>query len=158
MHMNRLKPESRHILLVEDDPDDLALTLRAFQQAGVPARIAVAKDGAQALDYLLCRGEHATRDPRDPPGLVLLDLKLPGMDGLDVLKIVRATPRTRTVPVVILTTSREEEHAVAGFSSGASSFIRKPVDFDAFTRVIGELGAYWLTINEPPPTTALRHP
>lgn len=136
----------RHILLVEDNPDDEALTIRAFRKNNILNEVRVARDGSEALDRLL-------GDRPDPlPQLVLLDLKLPRIDGLEVLKRLRENERTKLVPVVILTSSREEADLVNGYTFGANSYIRKPVDFDQFSAAIRELGLYWLVLNEPPPT------
>lgn len=141
------------ILLVEDNPDDVALTLRALRKNSISNEVIVATDGQEALDWLLCEGAHAGRDPKDQPAIVLLDVKLPKIDGLEVLRTLRADPRTRLHRVVMLTTSREEQDVLESYSLGASSFIRKPIDFDEFIRVVGQLGRYWLIINEPVPST-----
>jgi two-component system response regulator len=140
------------ILLVEDNPDDVDLTLPALRKEGVTGRVAVAATGAEALDYLLCRGAHDERDPREAPKVVLLDLKLPGAHGLEVLAQIRADDRTGLLPVVVLTSSREESDRSASYSLGANSYIRKPVDFDRFREAVRQLVAYWLTLNEAPPT------
>ena len=137
----------RHILLVEDNPDDEALTIRAFKKNNILNEVKVARDGQEALDRLLGDGEASL------PHLVLLDLKLPKIDGLEVLKRVRENERTKLVPVVILTSSREEEDLRNGYRLGANSYIRKPVDFDQFSDAVRELGLYWLVLNEPPPLT-----
>ena len=142
-----------HILLVEDNPDDVDLTLRAFRKNKIANDVAVAKDGVEALDYLFSTGTHAGREASKIPTLVLLDLKLPRLDGFEVLKRIRADERTRLLPVVILTSSREEQDLVAGYANGANSYIRKPVDFDQFIEAIRQLGLYWLVLNEPPPAT-----
>jgi two-component system response regulator len=139
------------ILLVEDNPDDEALTLRAFKKNNIHNPVVVARDGAEALDYLFCRGAHARRDPEDMPTVTLLDLKLPKIDGLEVLRRVRADPRTRMLPVVILTSSKEEQDLIGGYSLGANSYIRKPVDFSKFNEAILQLGLYWLVLNQVPP-------
>ncbi len=139
------------ILLVEDNADDEALTLRAFSKAGIANEIVVARDGVEALDYLLGTGAHQGRDPRDRPALILLDLKLPRVDGLEVLRRVRADERTKLAPVVILTSSREEQDLVRGYTLGANSFVRKPVDFNQFLEAARQLGLYWLLLNERPP-------
>jgi two-component system response regulator len=141
----------RVILLVEDNPDDEALTIRALSRNNIKNRVAVARDGVEALDWLFARGEHERRDTRDMPALVLLDLKLPKIDGLEVLRQLRADPRTRLTPVVILTSSREEQDMVSGYSLGANSYIQKPVDFAQFVEAVRQLGLYWLVLNEPPP-------
>ena len=139
------------ILLVEDNPDDEALTLRAFKKNNILDEVVAARDGAEALDYLFGEGSYAGRDTSVMPELILLDLKLPKMDGLEVLKHIRADERTRLLPVVILTSSREEQDIINGYSLGANSYIRKPVDFAQFTEAIRQLGMYWLVFNEPLP-------
>ena len=139
------------ILLVEDNADDEALTLRALHKNKVANKIVVVRDGAEALDYLFCRGAYANRDPLDLPEITLLDLKLPKVDGLEVLKQVRANPQTHMLPVVILTSSKEDGDIVQGYSLGANSYIRKPVDFARFADAVRELELYWLNLNEPPP-------
>ena len=138
------------ILLVEDNPDDEALTLRALRKNNILNEVVVARDGAEALDYLFCTGAYAGRDASVQPQLVLLDLKLPKIDGLEVLKRLRADERTRLQPVVILTTSREDRDVVASYSLGANSYIRKPVDFEEFTEAVRQLGLYWLVLNVSP--------
>ncbi len=144
--------DNRSILLIEDNPDDEALTLRALQKNNILNKVVVARDGAEALDYLFCRGAYAQRDPLDLPELVLLDLKLPKVDGLEVLKQLRATQETRRLPVVILTSSNEQRDIVTGYDLGANSYIRKPVDFTQFTEAVRQLGVYWLVLNVPPHT------
>lgn len=139
------------ILLVEDNPDDEALTLRALNKSKIANKIVVVRDGAEALDYLFCTGVYADRDPLDLPQVTLLDLKLPKVDGLEVLRRIRAEPRTRMLPVVILTSSKEEQDLVNAYSIGVNSYVRKPVDFNQFVDAIGQLGLYWLVLNEPPP-------
>lgn len=141
------------ILLVEDRPDDVELTLRAFAKANIVNEIVVAHDGEEALDYLFARGAYADRDPRLLPSVVLLDLKLPKVDGLDVLRTLRADERTRRLPVVILTSSKEEQDIVTSYELGANSFVRKPVDFAQFIDAARQLGLYWLVLNEPPTTS-----
>lgn len=146
--------EGKIILLVEDNPDDEALTLRALQKNNILNEVVVARDGAEALDYLFCRGKYAQRNPLDLPELVLLDLKLPKVDGLEVLKQLRAARETRRLPVVILTSSNEQRDIVTGYDLGANSYIRKPVDFIQFTEAVRQLGVYWLILNvspHPPP-------
>jgi two-component system response regulator len=143
--------DDKYILLVEDNPDDEALTLRALNKNNIANRVVVARDGAEALDFLFGRAAHAGRDPANAPTVVLLDLKLPKVDGLEVLKALRADERTRMLPVVVLTSSKEERDVVASYRLGANSFIRKPVDFDQFIQAVGELGLYWLVLNEPAP-------
>jgi len=139
------------ILLVEDNPDDEALTLRAFKKNNISNEVIVARDGAEALDYLFGRGAYAGRDTTAMPAITLLDLKLPKVDGLEVLKQVRADNRTKLIPVVILTSSKEEQDLVNGYRLGANSYIRKPVDFSQFLEAVRQLGLYWLVLNEGPP-------
>jgi two-component system response regulator len=141
------------ILLVEDNPSDIGLTQRAFSKSAIRNELVVAEDGQEALDYLFCTGPHSGRDIADTPMLILLDLKLPRVDGLEVLRRVRADSRTRRIPVVILTSSNEEQDIAAGYDLGTNSYIRKPVDFQQFAEVIKQLGLYWLVINEAPPET-----
>jgi two-component system response regulator len=138
------------ILLVEDNPDDELLTLRALKKNSVFNKVVVARDGAEALDYLFGEGAYAGRDTSDVPQLVLLDLKLPKVDGLEVLKRLRADERTRLLPVVILTSSREQQDLLDGYSHGANSYVRKPVDFAQFSRAVEQLELYWLVLNEFP--------
>ncbi|NWG88028.1 MAG: response regulator [Hydrogenophilaceae bacterium] len=139
------------VLLVEDNPDDEALALRALKKNNIASEVVVARDGAEALDYLFGTGRFAGRDTRRPPPVVLLDLKMPNIDGLEVLRRLRADPRTHTQPVVILTTSNEYRDLQTGYALHANSYIRKPVDFNEFTEAIREVAHYWLTLNEPPP-------
>ena len=139
------------ILLVEDNPDDEALTLRALHKSKVANNITIARDGVQALDFLFGTGAHAGRNVSDLPQVVLLDLKLPKVDGLEVLRRIRADERTRMLPVVILTSSKEEQDMANAYTSGANSYVRKPVDFNQFVEAIGQLGLYWLVLNEVPP-------
>jgi CheY-like chemotaxis protein len=140
------------ILLVEDNPDDEALTLRAFAKNNISNRLVVLRDGAEALDWLLKRGKH--EDRQDPnPQIVLLDLKLPKVDGLEVLRQLREDPRTKFLPIVILTSSNEESDLLRGYELRANSYIRKPVDFARFVEAVREIGMYWLVLNEPPPVT-----
>lgn len=141
----------RTILLVEDNADDEALTLRALNKNKVANKIVVVRDGAEALDYLFCRGTYAERDPHDLPQITLLDLKLPKVDGLEVLKQVRANPATQRLPIVILTSSNEEQDLIKAYTNGANSYVRKPVDFNEFVDAIGKLGLYWLILNAAPP-------
>ncbi len=143
--------DSRVILLVEDNPSDVELTVRALAKAHIANRLVVVEDGQEALDYLWCEGSHAGRDAADSPALMLLDLKLPKVPGLEVLRRLRDDPRTRRIPVVILTTSREEQDLARGYDLGANSFVRKPVDFKQFAAAVSQLGLYWLVLNEGPP-------
>lgn len=138
------------ILLVEDNPDDEALTLHAFQEQNLANQVMVVRDGVQALDYLFGRGVHAARDLARPPAVVLLDLKLPRVDGLEVLRQVRANQRTRFQPVVVLTSSTEERDVVESYRLGCNSYVRKPVDFDEFVGAARQLGLYWLLLNRCP--------
>ena len=138
------------ILLVEDNPDDEALAIRALKKSNLANDIAVARDGVEALEFLFCEGSHAGRDPRDAPVVVLLDLKLPKVDGLEVLKRVKSDERTRRLPVVIMTSSSEEQDIINSYDLGANSYIRKPVDFNQFTEAVAQLGLYWLVLNEVP--------
>lgn len=140
----------RTILLVEDNPDDEALTIRAFAKNKIHNPVVVAHDGVQAIDYVFGTGAYAGRDVSDRPAVVLLDLKLPKMDGLEVLKRIRADERTKLLPVVILTSSKEEQDIIDGYRFGCNSYVRKPVDFDQFLEAARQLGLYWLLINEPP--------
>ncbi len=139
------------ILLVEDNPDDEALTLRAFQKNNIRNEVVIAHDGVEALDFMFGTGTYAGRSADDPPQLVLLDIKLPKLDGLEVLRRLRADERTRFVPVVILTSSKEEQDLIRSYSLGANSYVRKPVDFTQFTEAVRQLGLYWLVLNEPAP-------
>lgn len=138
------------ILLVEDNPDDELLTLDALEANHVGNNVVVARNGVEALDYLFGTGSYAGRDPADLPAVMLLDLKLPKIDGLEVLRRVRADEHTRLLPVVILTSSNEEEDRLEGYGLGANSYVRKPVDFDEFIRTAGQLGLYWLLLNQMP--------
>jgi two-component system response regulator len=144
------------ILLVEDNPDDEALTLRALKKNNIRNEVVVAHDGAEALDYLFGTGAYAGRDMTIMPTLTLLDLKLPKIDGLEVLRRLRADERTRLLSVVILTSSKEEQDLINSYTLGANSYIRKPVDFTQFMEAVRELGRYWLLWNEPPPRRGAR--
>lgn len=139
------------ILLVEDNPDDVELTIRAFKQNGISNKVIVATDGKEAIDYLFGEGIYARRDVKDLPIIVLLDLKLPKINGMEVLKIIRQNELTKLLPVVILTSSTQESDLVNGYKLGANSYVRKPVDFKEFVEAIKTLGLYWLIWNEPPP-------
>lgn len=142
---------SNLILLVEDNPDDELITLRALKKANFANQIEVARDGAEALDFLFCTGRHAGRDIRVQPQLILLDLKLPKISGLDVLRQIRDNESTRRIPVVILTSSTEDEDKRNGYDYGVNSFVSKPVGFNEFAEAVQRLGFYWLLVNQPPP-------
>lgn len=139
------------ILLVEDNPNEVVLTLRALKKNKIGDKVFVAKDGVEALDFLFCTNTYADRDPDEMPQLILLDLKLPKLDGLEALRRIRADERTHLLPVVILTSSNEEQDLVKGYKSGANSYIRKPVNFTQFEDFVKQIGLYWLVLNEAPP-------
>lgn len=143
------------ILLVEDDPNDVELTLRTLRRHHLANSIHVARDGAEALDFLFCRGEHADRGFSNPR-LILLDLKLPKVDGLEVLKMIRENPQTAMVPVVVLTSSKQQQDIVKSYTLKVNSYVQKPVNFEEFQEAIRQLGLYWMVVNEPPPGP-LRH-
>lgn len=143
----------KSILLVEDNPDDEALTIRALRKNNIGNALVIAHDGVEALDYLFGRGAWHDRNVNDTPAVVLLDLKLPKVDGLEVLHRMRADPGTRLIPVVVLTSSKEEQDLIKSYSLNANSYVRKPVDFVEFTEAVRTLGLYWLLLNEPPPPT-----
>jgi len=143
--------DKKTILLVEDNPDDEILALRALKKNLISNEVVVARDGAEALDYLFCTGIYADRNPAQLPQLILLDLKLPKIDGLEVLQHIRANKNTKLLPVVILTSSNEEQDLIESYNLGANSYIRKPVDFIQFTEVVRQLKLYWLALNEAPP-------
>ena len=144
------------LLLVEDDPNDLELALIALRKNNVANKLHVARDGEEALDFLFCRGKYAHRRFDDAPKVVLLDLKLPKINGLEVLKEIKSDPRTRPVPVVVMTSSREQRDMVEGYQLGVNSYIQKPVDFEQFQRIIRDLGYYWLVVNQHLPRDAFR--
>lgn len=143
--------DNKIILLVEDNPDDQVLTLRALRKSNIANEVIVVNDGVEALDYLFGTGSYAGRDTSVMPQLILLDLKLPKLDGLQVLQRLRADKRTQLLPVVVLTTSREEQDIIRSYSLGANSYVRKPVDFTEFAQAVQQLGLYWLLLNEAPP-------
>lgn len=138
------------VLLVEDNPQDLELALRALRKANFSNRIHVARDGAEALEFLFCEGPHATRVMTAGPKVVLLDLKLPKIDGLEVLKRIKGDPRTKMIPVVVLTSSKEQSDVVESYDLGVNSYVVKPVNFERFAEAVQQLGMYWLLINQPP--------
>lgn len=142
--------KNKQILLVEDNPDDETLTVRALRKSNVANDIVVVRDGVEAVNYLFCEGPFAGSAPRPLPQVVLLDLKLPKLDGLGVLRRIRANPRTKLLPIVILSSSDEEQDRIEGYSLGANSYVRKPVDFEQFVRAAAHLGLYWLVLNIPP--------
>lgn len=143
------------ILLVEDNPADAELTLHALRKENVGNHIEVVSDGEEALDFIFCRGRYESRSPTDGPRLILLDLKLPKIDGLQVLREIKTNPQTRAIPVVILTSSKEERDMVESYQLGVNSYIQKPVDFDQFRETVKQLGLYWLIVNQAPPLKAL---
>jgi len=143
--------DDKIILLVEDNPDDEALTLRALKKNNIKNEVVVARDGVEALGYLFATGSHAGRNLSVMPQIVLLDLKLPRVDGFEVLRRLRGDERTKLLPVVILTTSNEEKDRINGYGLGANSFVRKPVEFDGFIEAVRQLGLYWLILNQPAP-------
>tara|TARA_B100000614_G_scaffold117604_2_gene105651 strand:- start:619 stop:1053 length:435 start_codon:yes stop_codon:yes gene_type:complete len=142
--------DTNYLLLVEDNPDDEILTLRALEKHSVANRVVVVRDGAEALDYLFGTGDHAGRDLYEKPTAVLLDLKLPKIDGLQVLKAIRTDPRTKLLPVVVLTSSDEQRDLIESYNLGANSYVRKPVETNELTAAIGQLGLYWLILNRRP--------
>jgi CheY-like chemotaxis protein len=142
------------ILLVEDNPADLELTLHALRHDNLANRIEVARDGEEALDFLFCRGIHGKRSPTQMPKLILLDLKLPKVDGIEVLRQVKANPKTKTIPITVLTSSKEENDLARCYELGVNSYIQKPVDFDKFRDVVKQFSLYWLVVNMPPPQHA----
>jgi two-component system response regulator len=144
--------KEKTILLVEDNPDDEELTLMALKQSKILNNVFVARDGVEALEYLYCTGKFVDREPCDLPQLILLDLKLPKLGGLDVLQKLRQEPQTKFIPVVVMTSSSEEEDIIASYRFGANSYVRKPVEFHRFVDAVGQLGLYWLLINETPKT------
>ena len=147
-----MNPNEVDILLVDDSQDDIDLTLHALRAENLANRVFVARDGEEALDFLFCSGVHAGRSFDHPPKLVLLDLKMPKVDGMQVLKRVKGDARTRTIPVVLMTSSREERDMLSGYDLGVNSYLQKPVDFDEFRKMVKLLGLYWLVTNRPPVT------
>lgn len=142
------------ILLVEDNSRDVELALHALRRENLANHIEVARDGEEALDFLFCRGRYSVRRMEEPPRLVLLDLKLPKVDGLEVLRQIKSDPRTKAVPIVILTSSREERDLVQGYKLGVNAYIQKPVDFDQFRQIVNQVGLFWMVVNQAPPTSA----
>jgi CheY-like chemotaxis protein len=138
------------VLLVEDSPQDLELTLRAFKKANLTNRVEVARDGVEAIEFLFCEGAHAGRKIEDGPKVVLLDLKLPKIDGMEVLRRMKSDPRTSSIPVVVLTSSQEQKDVIESYDLGVNSYIVKPVNFERFATAVQELGYYWLLLNQPP--------
>ena len=143
--------EQRKILIVEDNPTDEALLLRALEKAGIKNPLVTAKDGLEALQYLFAQGRYEFRDPADVPAVVLIDLNLPKIDGLEVLRRMRSDYRTKLIPVTIFTSSLEEQDLINGYSLGANSYVRKPIEFSQFSKVVAQLVTYWTTLNEAPP-------
>lgn len=141
------------LLLVEDDPQDLELSLRALKKANITNRIEVARDGADALDFIFCEGAYAARNITQVPKVILLDLKLPKIDGLEVLRRLKSDPRTKAIPVVMLTSSKEQRDVIESYKLGVNSYIVKPVNFERFADAVKELGFYWLLLNQPPKVT-----
>jgi two-component system, response regulator len=148
----RTAMDQKVILLVEDNPDDADLTLRALKRNKIMNEVVIARDGAEALDWLFARGAHSGRDPSVLPQVVLLDLKLPKVSGLEVLQAVRAEAKTKRLPIVLLTSSKEDQDVMAGYDLGANSYVRKPVDFEQFSEAIRQLGLYWLVLNQVAPS------
>lgn len=144
------EPNIVEILLVEDNPEDLELTLRALRTANLGNHISVARDGAEAIEFIFCEGPHSGRKIEDTPKIILLDLKLPKIDGLEVLRRVKSDPRTKHIPVVVLTSSKEQSDVVNSYNLGVNSYIVKPVNFEGFTDAVQKLGMYWLLLNQPP--------
>lgn len=150
------RDDAVHILLVEDNPHDLELAIHALRKHNLANHIEVVRDGAEALEYIFATGAYSHRDTNHHPKVILLDLKLPRVDGLEVLRRVKADPRTRAIPVVVLTSSREERDIVESYKLGVNSYITKPVDFEQFTESVRQLGMYWLLLNHPPYSSGLK--
>ncbi len=150
-----MNPNEVDILLVDDSQEDVDLTLHSLRTENLANRVFVARDGEEALDFLFCSGPHAQRSFEQPPKLVLLDLKLPKVDGMQVLKQLKSDPRTKTIPVVMMTSSREERDMVSGYDLGVNSYLQKPVDFDQFRKMVKLLGLYWLLTNQAPVTNGI---
>jgi two-component system response regulator len=146
------QPNQTEILIVEDSQDDLDMTLRALRKANMANHIQVARDGAEALEFIFCEGAHAGRKIENIPKLILLDLKLPKIDGLEVLKRIKGDPRTKMIPVVMLTSSKEQKDVIESYGLGGNSYIVKPVDFESFAATVKNLGMYWLLLNQAPQT------
>ena len=144
------EPNIVEILLVEDNPEDLELTLRALRMANLGNHISIARDGAEAIEYIFCEGPHSGRKIEDTPKLILLDLKLPKVDGLEVLRRIKGDPRTKKIPVVALTSSKEQSDVINSYNLGVNSYIVKPVNFEGFAEAVQKLGMYWLLLNQPP--------
>jgi two-component system response regulator len=147
------EPNAIELLLVEDNPQDLEMTLRALRKAKLANRVHVARDGAEAIEFIFCEGAHAARRLADGPRVILLDLKLPKIDGLEVLRRIKGDPRTKAIPVVMLTSSKEQSDVIESYQLGVNSYIVKPVNFEGFTEAVGHLGLYWLLLNQPPQIT-----
>jgi CheY-like chemotaxis protein len=147
-------PEEVEILLVDDNPSDVELTVRALRRQKLANSIHIAQDGEQALDFVFCRGTYAARSFANPPKVIFLDLKMPKVDGIEVLRAIREDPRTKAIPVAILTSSKEQRDIVEGYRLGVNAYVQKPVDFEAFRSVIEQVGNFWLVLNQPPPSSA----
>jgi len=146
------QPNQTEILLVEDSQDDLDMTLRALRKANMANHIEIARDGVEALDFIFCEGAHAARKIENMPKLILLDLKLPKVSGMEVLRRIKGDPRTKMIPVVMLTSSKEQKDVIESYGLGTNSYIVKPVDFESFAEAVQKLGMYWLLLNQPPQT------
>lgn len=144
------QPSIVEILLVEDNPDDIELTIRALRKSNLSNHIAIARDGAEAIDYIFCEGEYADRRIEDTPRLIMLDLKLPKVDGLEVLRRIKTDERTKSIPVVVLTSSQEQSDVIRSYDLGVNSYVVKPVNFESFSEAVQRLGLYWLLLNQPP--------